>query len=251
MRSAALAGLLIAGSVPARGGSALVMVSEPMLPCYREALEGVRAEWKGPLEVAVAGRPGPRRPYAVTIALGGAAAREALHAGVPTVSALAPGDRGATVRVALTPSPETVVAVLAAIGVRRLLAIRSSPAEADFSRRAGAGAAAAGIEIEYAILSSPDGLPALLRRAGRKADGIWLSPEPGAVTPATFAATREYARARRIPFFAPAPGLVGTDSRGDLSVSFGDCGRRAARAARELQAGRPVPKVVYPGEADR
>lgn len=234
------------GRVPP--GTALVLMSEPMLPCYREALEGVRDEWELPLHVAIAGRPFPPGPYAVIFALGGAAARAAPRKGVPTVSALAPGDRRSTVRVALTPSPEHIAGVLHAGGVRRLLAVRSAPSEAAFSRRARAAAEAAGIVIEDVVIAAPGGLPAALRRAGSKADGLWLTPEPAAVTPENFAAVREYARARRIPFFAPAAGLVGKDSLGDLAVSFRDCGREAARAARELLAGRPVARVVYPGE---
>lgn len=247
MRPGALAGLLILGSGPAQGRSALVIVSEPTLPCYREALKGVREEWTLRLDVAIAGRPSPPGPHAVIIALGGAAARAAPR-GIPTVSALAPGDRDSTVRVALTPSPERLVNVLAAGGVRRLLVVRAAPPEGEFSRRAGAAAAAAGVAIQDAILASPSLMPALLRRSGMKADGIWLAPEPATVTPETYAAAREYARARRIPFFAPATGLVGADGRGELAVSCRDCGREAARAARELLAGRPVSKVVYPGE---
>ncbi len=237
-------------AAPPHGGDGepLVVVSEPLSAGYREALEGVRAEWARPLRVAPAGRPLPEGPHGVIIALGGGAAAWARRAGSPMVVALAPAYRGATVLVALTPSPERFAKLLGAAGVRRLLAVRSAPAEAEFSRRAAAAAGAAGIVIEDVLLPSPRALPALLRRAGTQADAIWLAPDPDAVTPGTFAVAREFARARGMRFFAPAAGLVSKDSRGELAVSFRDCGREAARAARELLAGRPVAKVVYPSE---
>ena len=78
------------------------------------------------------------------------------------------------------------------------------------------------------------------------ADAVWLAPDPGTVTPENFGAVREFARARSLPFFAHAAGLVMDEVRGDLTVSFRECGREAARAARELLAGRAVAKTVYP-----
>ncbi|MDP3543911.1 MAG: hypothetical protein Q8T11_15695 [Elusimicrobiota bacterium] len=223
-------------------------MSEPLAPAYREALEGAREEWGRPLDVAAADGLFPQGPPGVIIALGGSAAASARRHGAPLVVALAPSDRGATVFIAMTPSPERLVSLLAARGVRRLLAVRAAPAESEFSRRTVAAGRAAGVRIEAAVLSSPRSMPGLLRRAGMKADALWLAPDPDSVTPGTFAAAREFSRARGIPFFAPAAGLVSEESLGDLAVSFRDCGREAARAARELLAGRPVAKVVYPGE---
>jgi hypothetical protein len=127
--------------------------------------------------------------------------------------------------------------------------VRAVAADADFLRRAAAAGERAGVRIEEGILSGPDGLPHLLRREGVRSDGLWLAPDPGSVTPETFGAAREFARARSMPFFAPAAGLVMDEVRGDLTVSFRDCGREAARAARELLAGRAVETVVYPGSS--
>lgn len=241
-----LACLLVLAGSRARAQEAIVVVNEPQSAGYREALEGLREEWARPLRVVPAGRPLPEGPHGVIIALGGSAAAWARRSGAPTVVALAPADRGATVFVALTPSPERFVDLLSARGVTRLLAVRSIPAEEMFSRRASSAAKSAGLTIEDAILRSPRVLPSVLRRAGRRADAVWLAPDPDSVTPATFAAAKEFSRARGIPFFAPAAGLVSDGSLGDLAVSFRDCGREAARAARDLLAGRPVPKVVYP-----
>ena len=250
MRAALIALLLLAPSA-ARAAQALVVLSEPLSSSYREALEGLRAEWTGTIETARADRPLPPGPPGVIIAFGGRAATRARQAGAPMVVALAPAYRApnppTTVHVAMTPSPERFVNFLSAAGVRRLLAERAAPAEPEFSRLTAEAGKRAGVVIEDEILPSPDGLPRLLRAAGSRADAIWRAPDPGVVTPETFGVVSEFARARGIPFFAPAAGLVSNEIRGELTVSFRDCGREAARAARDLLAGRPVAGVVYPG----
>lgn len=248
---ASLIALLLLAPLAAQAAQVLVVVSEPLSPSSKEALEGLRSAWAAPVETASAGRPLPPGPHGVIIALGGRAALRATKAGAPMVVALAPAYHPAkrefaTVRVAMTPSPERFVGVLAAAGVRLLLAVRAVPAEPEFVRRAAEAGKAAGVVISDEIVSPADGLPRLLRAVGAGANAIWLAPDPDTVTPENFVVAREFARARSIPFYAPAAGLVSDEARGELTVSFRDCGREAARAAQELLAGRPVPKIVYP-----
>lgn len=251
MRSALLALLLLAPS-GARAAQALVVVNEPLSPSFREALDGFLAEWGVAVDTAPAGRALPPGPRGVIIAFGGHAAARAKGDGAPLVVALAPSYRPdgrgpSTVLVAMTPSPERFIGALAVAGVHRLLAVRSVVADPDFLRRAAAAGERAGVRIEDGLLSSPDELPHMLRKDGLLADGVWLAPDPASVTPETFGAAREFSAARSLPFFAPAAGLVMDEVRGDLTVSFRECGREAARAARELMAGRAVEKIVYPG----
>lgn len=253
MRSALIALLLLAPAA-ARAAQALVVISEPLSPSFREALDGFLAEWGEPVDTASAGRALPPGTRDVVVAFGGRAASRAKRDGAPMVVALAPGFRdedraAATVRVAMTPSPERFIGALAAAGVRRLLAVRAPAAEPDFLRRAAAAGERAGVRIDEGVLADPDGLPHLLRHEGVLADAVWLAPDPGTVTPENFSAVREFARARSLPFFAPAAGLVMDEVRGDLTVSFRECGREAARAARELLAGGAATKIVYPPSA--
>lgn len=248
---AALIILLVLAAPAVRAVQALVVLSEPLSASHREALEGLRSEWTGTIEISPAGRPLPPGPHGVIIALGGRAAMRVRQAREPMVVALAPGYRAAapgseTVIVAMTPSPERFVSVMSAAGIHRLLAVRAVPAEPEFVRRATEAGKRSGVAIEDEILPDTEGLPRLLRGAGARAGAIWLAPDPEAVTPVTFAVAREFARARAVPFFAPAAGLVSDEIRGELAVSFRDCGREAARAAKELLAGRRVGKVVYP-----
>lgn len=248
--STALMILRALSTTPVRAADALIVVSEPLISSHEEALEGVRDEWALAIATAPASRPLPPGPHGVIIALGGAAAARAREAGAPTVVALAPGQGGEggprTVRVEMTPSPERLVKAMAAAGVKRLLALRAAPADPEFARRAAAAGRLAGVEITDALLPSPAALPALLRRAGGRADAVWLAPDPSLVTPSTFETARAFCRARAIPFFAPAAGLVAGEVRGELTTSFDACGREAARTARRLLEGRAVPKVVFP-----
>lgn len=252
-RASALTILLALAPAAANAAQALVVLNEPFSPSYREALEGLRAEWAETIETTPADRPLPPGPHGVIIALGRRAAMRARRDGAPLVVALAPAYRAespgpVTIRVAMTPSPERFVNLLAAAGVHRLLAVRAGAAEPEFVRRAEAAGKRYGVVIEDGILSAPDGLPRLLRGAGARADAIWLAPDPGTVTPEAFRVARDFARARDIPFFSPAAGLVKEEIRGELAVSFRDCGREAALAAKEVLAGRRVAAVVYPSE---
>jgi len=157
-----------------------------------------------------------------------------------------------TVRVALTPAPERIVSVLKEAGVRRLLAVRAFPPDPEFVKRAAAAGDGSGVRIDDRILSGPEELPRLLRSAGALADAVWLVPDPATVTRATFDVAREFSRAKGAPFFAPAAGLVSGEVRDEFTVSFHDCGREAARAAKELLTGRPAARIVYPrGPSER
>lgn len=250
-----MAAIIFFSRIPAsRAAETLIILSEPLSGPHREAFEGLLAERPRRFDVAPAGRALPPGPHGVVVAFGARAAVLARRTAAPTVVVLAPGyrvgGRGVSeVRIEMTPSPERFVRLLAAAGVRRLLAVRSAPAEPDFVRRAAAAGEKNGVAIDEQVLPEPDGLPHLLRRDGVSADGVWLAPDPGSVTPETFGAAREFSRARAVPFFAPAAGLVMGEVRGELTVSFRDCGREAARAARELLAGRSVAEVVYPASS--
>lgn len=251
----ALMVLLLLAPAAARAAETLVVLSEPLTASHREALDGLRAELGETIAISSADRPLPPGPHGVIVAFGARAATRARKGGSPVIVALAPSYRGTnppkTVHVALTPSPERFVALLAEAGVRRLLAVHSGEFGGDFLRRAAELGRPSGLTIEDAALESSDDLPQGLRDSGEDADAIWLAPDPAVVTPEAFAVAREFARARKIAFFAPAAGLVKDEVRGELTVTFRDCGREAGRAAKEILAGRDVAKVVYAAGPNR
>lgn len=251
MRAALILAFLL-NPLAASAAKVLVVLSEARSSSYAEALEGFRSEWPEEIDVASADGALPSGSYGVVVAIGGRAARTASRIDAPLVVALAPGYRTGvrrqkTIRIAMTPSPESFARIVSGAGVRRLLAVRGPRgSDAEFFRHAAQWSDRFGVAIIDRALPSPGAMPGLLRGAGREADGVWLAPDPEAVTPETFGAVREFARARGIPFFAPAAGLVSEGARGELTVSFQDCGREAARVAKNLLAGQAASEVVYP-----
>ena len=112
---AALMILMVLAPAAARGADVLVVLNKPLAPSYREAFDGIRAQWGEAIETASAGRPLPSGPHGVIVALGAHAAARARSGGAPVVAALAPAYRSdgrepAVVRVAMTPSPERATA---------------------------------------------------------------------------------------------------------------------------------------------
>ena len=247
--------VVLALCVPARAARVLVVATDPMSASTREAYDALVAEVGEPVELADAASPLPPGPHGVVVALGGRAAARVRDAKAPVVVALAPKFRGEArgglplIRVAMTPSPERFASLLAASGARRLLALRAATGDRDYLRRAAACAKAAGVAVDDAALVSVDDLPSVLRAASSSVDAVWLAPDPDAVTPESFGVVREFARARGVPFFAPTSGLVIDGARGELAMTFRDCGRAAGAAARSLLDGRAVAKVVFPADA--
>lgn len=246
-----LIALLLLAPAAARAARVLVVVPDTISASYREALEGFRSEiWEEKLEIVLATRAFPPGPHGVIVAFGGRAVTKARLDFSPMVAVLAPSYqeeiRPRSASVALTPSPERFVNLLATAKVHRLLAVRATPASPEFARRAAAAGKRFGVVIEDHILEPSASLPEFLRGETRSFDAIWLAPDPGVVTRERFNVAREFARARSIPFFAPAAGLVSDEIHGELTVTFRDCGREAARAARELLAGRNIRGIVYP-----
>ena len=69
--------LLLLAPCALRAAQALIVISEPLTPSYREALDGFLAEWGEPVETAPAGRALPPGRHGVIVALGGHAALRA------------------------------------------------------------------------------------------------------------------------------------------------------------------------------
>ena len=86
-RISALIILMVMAPAAACAARALVVFNEPFSASYREAFEGLRAEWAETLETAPADRALPPGPHGVIIALGGRAAMRAGRDGAPLVVA--------------------------------------------------------------------------------------------------------------------------------------------------------------------
>ena len=122
----------------------------------------------------------------------------------------------------------------------------SAPAEEYEIRELTTAAAALGVTILSERIADPAKLPARLRGLTGRADAFWLFPDPGLVTPETFAILREYSYAQKTPFFAPTEGLAEKGATASLSASYFDVGRAAARALRARLSGNDVTVLVHP-----
>jgi hypothetical protein len=254
MRAAILAVLLAAGASVRAGEIVVVLPDAPIAP-YAEAFKGV-CDALGACPDSLAPENADALPpeARVVIALGGRAARLRYPPRVALVTALTPGyearsrpSEGAVTRVRLTFAPDEFVRRVLSLkpGARRVVLLWSEPASGRFADAVRLAAGPLGLEAAPVRVESPEELPALLRSLV-PADALWLSPDPTLVTPMTFEATSEYARSRRIAFFASAPGLTSRGAAPGLAPDFRDAGLRAASAARDALAGRPSAPEAFP-----
>lgn len=249
---AALAALLTAS---AGAADVVVLAPSPLSRPYSEAFQGVCDELAACPPVL-----GPRDAVPadarVVVAFGGRAARRRIPSRAVLITALTPGYEarrgdggGPVVRVLLTFSPSEFVRRLTRLRpeARRTVILYASPASGRYAAEVRGASRAAGLDAAPVEVSEPEVLPAVLRSLP-SCDALWLAPDPDLVTPAVFDAVKEYAQARGIAFFSPAPELAARGAEVGLSPGFRAAGRRAGRAAREALASAPAGDVAYPEE---
>lgn len=243
----------LAAAFPVRARAAqVVAVLSSDSGHYRQALEGFQEAWGSPVPVVYVGRDLPAPGPDAIVAFG---SRAALHPW-PSSSLLevcmAPGARlerrGDLVRVALLPAPDALMARMKRL-LPRMRTVRvlwsSEFEEADVDEIAQA-AGAQGVRVISERVSSPARLPEALRSFTRRADALWVMPDPALVNAESFATLREYARAARVPFLAPTEGLAQKGATATLAVPFRDVGRAAAAALKSALAGRDGTQTVHP-----
>lgn len=254
MRAPLLAALLLAPGLAAAGDIVVVMPESRTVP-HEEALQGVCEALGACPETRPAGASLPEDAR-VVVAIGGHAARQRYPSELTLVTALCPGveprasvSEGPVVHVRMTPSPAEFAAVLRARrpGVRRIALFWSSRSRGRYVRELVAVLSAGGVTADARRVESLQDLPSLLRSLARP-DAVWLAPDPELVTPVSFALLKEYAKAEKTLFLAPAAGLSdGADA--SLAPGFRSVGVRAGLAARDALAGREIPREAYPALA--
>lgn len=198
---------------------------------------------------APAGGPPPR----VVVAFGSEAALLGHPSGAVLIVCVAPGTtdrlghRGPVVSVSMKPLPEKLLSEMKRLqpGLKRLAVLtRGRERYVAELRRAGA---AAGVEIVQARVTRPEELPDALRTLlPRKADAVWLAPDPRLVTPESFQTILQFSADNRLPFYAPTRGLAAAGATASVSISPEETGRLAADLARRSLDGERLPARVYP-----
>jgi len=242
--------LALSGAANAESGPASpVAVLSSDSAHYRQALDGFTEAWGSTVTVLSLGEVPPPQAWAF-VAIGSKAAARRWPRDAVVVSCLAPsasaGDGAALTRVSLLPDPAILVARLRALAPKlRVLRVlwSSESAREDAEALVDAGENQ-GLVVLSERIDPPSLLPERLRGLGDPTDGLWLMPDPALVNEQSFATVREYAAARRIPFFGPTEGLAERGAAATVSVTFHEMGRAAALALRARLSGRPGPETV-------
>jgi ABC transporter substrate binding protein len=244
-----------------RGTQKITAVLSSELGPYREALEGFQETVGQRVVVILAGSSAPNvREARIVVAFGGKAAMLGYPEDAALVYCMAPGmdlrrsQRNApTLKIELLPHPDVVLAGLRIMqpSMKRLAVIWSSDGSGPYVREIQRAARRLGIELLSERLKSGDELPDVLRSfAARKAEALWLAPDPVLINPENFVMIRSFATTNRIPFYAPTQGLVELGAVAAISASFRSIGRSAGRIALLAQEGRIPDGNFYPDSSD-
>ena len=234
----------------------IVAVLSSELPPYLEAVEGFQEAFSAPVPVlhpknlSSEGLPRAR----VIVAFGGKAASLEYPEGTLVIACMAPtlpqGGRE-TREVLMTPGMGAVLKNLRALqpGLRRIGVLWASPGMSRYHAEMSKESEGSGLEVSSGKVTGPNDIPVVLRALAGRVDALWLTPDPALVTPGTFETLRDFSRDNGIAFYVPTPGLVEQGATAAVASSFRDIGRTAASAARDLLAGRPVPRKLSPADA--
>ncbi|MBI2387205.1 MAG: hypothetical protein HYV14_14530 [Elusimicrobia bacterium] len=242
-----------AGAAPAGGSSAApVAVLSSDSAHYRQALEGFAEAW-GSTVTVVSADERPSAQASAFVAIGSKAAARRWPRDAVVVACLAPsvgaGRGGALSSVSLLPEPAVLVSRLRALApkLRVLRVFWSSEASRDDVEALAAAGEGQGLVVLSERIDPPSLLPERLRGLDGPTDGLWLMPDPALVNEQSFATVREYAAARKIPFFGPTEGLAERGASATVAVTFHEMGRAAARALRARLEGRSESETVHAG----
>ena len=253
--------LLLAAAGPARADDDAVAVLSAAGGAYLEAFSSFQAAYGSGVRYFDASREEPVLPPGTktVVAFGARAAARRYPPGVNLVYALAPGffvdaagRQGRTVKISMRLAPQRTLAKLAELqpGLKRLRIFWTTPGYAGFAEEYPAAGRGLGLEVSVVRVSGQDSLPGLLRASLGSADALWLPPDPLLITPDTLLMMREFAWGNSLPLYASTKGLAREGACASVGVSFAESGAAAAWALKALQAGQPVPALVYPDKLE-
>lgn len=241
----------------AAGDEVIVVMSSDSRP-YKEALAGFQKNFNHPVTV---------KPYSealslsgetrLVVAIGGKAALHSYPANVTLLYAMVPGlvvnrPSGRAVRIQSLPAPATLLAKFRNVqpNLKWLAVFWSSESTGSYLQDLEKAAAPLHMDIISISVGDPKELPKRLRAMTEHADALWLTPDPLLVTPESFAVLKEYALAKRIPFYAPTGNLASLGAAASVSASYAEVGRTAAQTAEQLLSAGTTTDDVYPEKAE-
>lgn len=254
-----VAGLLWLAALPLRAQEVLAVLSSD-LSSYREAHAGFVEAYGAGTEVRSLADGGFTIPpeTRVVVAFGRRAAERAYPPRVKLIVCLAPGlgsdwaGRRSSVIVTMLPPAEKLLASLKDVqpGLKRLAVLWSSETYEGYVERLRQAAGVRGLTFRSERVDGVEGVPDALRGLFGEADALWLMPDPRFLTEQSFATIMVFGRASRLPVFVSVPGLAKMGAVAAVFVPFGESGRAAAAAAREMLKGASSEIQIMPEKTE-
>ncbi len=201
----------------------------------------------------------PRLPAGLRVAaaFGSRAAALKYPKGTRVVYALAPGfhsdDKNCRfTRISPLPEPGKALTVYKRLqpGLRRLAVFHLKCERDCYIEALAAAAEAAGMEILPVPLSSPEEFPGTLRTLLGRIDAFWLLPEPALIDRTSLMVLAKFSCSNKIPFYAPAAGLLPVGAAASFAPGFAATGAAAAEAVRRALDGEDLPDNIFPAKPE-
>jgi putative ABC transport system substrate-binding protein len=224
------------------------------ITAYREALQGFKAAYKGPVIDFDMGQAddklGELRAShpALVLAVGVRAAKAAAEgfADLPVVYCMVldpgvngisgPNVTGVTLAIPVKRQIEGFKQVLPTLG--RLGVVFSPAKSGNLMEEARSAAAALGVTLLTESVQRSDQVPDALARLAGKVDGLWLPPDATVVTKETFRLALELSLARKLPLMVFNSQFVKAGALLALSPDYAASGSEAARIVKLILSGK-------------
>ena len=232
--------------------SIVAVLSGNQVP-YQEALEGLKATVGGQVDSAVLPDKPDLSQAKVVVTFGTQAAMEnypnqlQVYALVPDETARPGSSRGKPTRVEMLPQPEVLAEHVLQLqpNLKALAAINVNDGYTAFLDQLEAALAAKGVVLVRANVDGAGDLPAALRKAKDKAQGLWMPPEPLLLNLQNFNLAVTFCDSFGIALYAPVASLAKIGALAGIAPGFKDVGSAAGKAAQARLAGGGD-EVVYP-----
>lgn len=260
-RLAAAALPLLLASAPPAGAEDTVAVLSSGSAAYLEAFSSFQASYGSAVPYYDLSKKKKDLPAGIKniVAFGGKAANQTYAPGVNLVYCMAPGffykntpPATRTVKISMVPEFRLLFEKLLAVqpGLKRLRIFWMVPDFETYTDAVKAEGAKQGVEVTAVRAESSEALPGLLRQGLTRMDAFWIPPDPLIISPEMLMILREFSWSNGVPFYGSTKGMTREGAVASVGVSFGEMGKAAAAAARLMEAGKPVPPMIFPEKVE-
>ncbi|MDT8287007.1 MAG: ABC transporter substrate binding protein [Elusimicrobiales bacterium] len=248
-----LAALCLLCSAPAAAQDVAAVLAKGSGPYFEAYLAFQKAMGRPvtPFDLSRDGDPKLPSGLRAAVTFGSKAAALRYPSGTTVIFTLSPGyvpDGGDNYRrVATLPDPALALAAYKRLqpGLRRLTVFHLEGSMGPYLAKVSSAAARAGIRVNPVPLASPDEFPEKLRELPDRTDAFWLLSDPPLISRKSMLLLSKFSCSNRMPFYAPAAGLLRLGATASYAPDFMEIGAAAAAAAKKALAGEELPAVTY------